>query len=230
LQRLAREGWLARTSEEFRAALLPLARWRHFEAGAPVTLAGEEADDLIGLAAGTVAFTAVMAGRDVPVSHVAPAVFWMGYGPLLRGISRIVTAEARSMVWVASFPKARVAPLIEGRPGGWRPFMELMAIYGDTNAMIVSDLLIRDSCVRSAAVLLRFAGLRNVDGRVGAAGPVMVPVTQTEFAAATCLSRNAAGKILREFAEAGLVETVYGGIVVRDGAGLFRKMDGGDGP
>lgn len=124
---LARQGWLADTSEEFRGLFLPMARWRHFEAGRPVTLAGGEADDIIGLASGVIAFTSDMGHADSPVSHRARGGFWMGYGPILMGAPRVISAEARSEVWVASFLKARVLPLLEDSTRWWRYFFRLAA-------------------------------------------------------------------------------------------------------
>jgi CRP-like cAMP-binding protein len=215
---LGSSGWLADTPPAFRDSLLPLGRWHRIEQGAHITLSGEESEDLIGLAFGTVALTVTLGLPDTPIMHIASPPFWMGYGPLLHGTKRVVNAQARTTVWIASFPKSKVIPLLESRPGWWRPFMKLQAIYGDTTALIAADLLITSSDLRCAAVLLRFAGLRGP----GATGEkrVRVPVTQEELAAAANLSRNSAGTILRRFAALGLVETSYGGIDIVDPAGM----------
>ncbi|MCX7300247.1 MAG: Crp/Fnr family transcriptional regulator [Rhodobacterales bacterium] len=220
LQILAGQGWLAGTSEEFRELFLPMARWRRFAAGTVVTLGGEEADDIIGMASGVMAFTSALGQPDTPVMHLARAVYWMGYGPILLGGARVVSAEARSEVWVASFPKARLLPLLDDTTGWWRYFIRLVGEYGNMSATIASDLLIPESERRCAAVLLRFGGCQ---GAVTA--PVLVPVTQGEFAASANLSRNSAGKILRGWAAQGLVETGYGGITIVDPAGLRTVME-----
>jgi CRP/FNR family transcriptional regulator, cyclic AMP receptor protein len=220
LRILAGSGWLAQTSEEFRGLFLPMARWRSFAAGAQVTLGGEEADDIIGLASGVMAFTSVLGLPDTPVMHLGRAVYWMGYGPILMGGPRVVSAEARSEVWVASFPKARVLPLLDGTTRWWQYFMRLLGEYGHVNAMIASDLLIPESERRCAAVLLRFGGCRGAT-----TAPVLVPVTQGELAAAANLSRNSAGTILRGWAAQGLIETGYGGITISDPAGLRAVME-----
>lgn len=220
LRILAGSGWLADTSEEFRGLFLPMARWRSFDAGTLVTMGGEEADDIIGLASGVVSFTSALGLPETPVMHFARAVFWMGYGPILFGGARVMSAETRSEVWVASFPKARVLPLLDGTTQWWRYFMGLAADYGHNCATIASDLLIPESERRCAAVLLRFGGCRG-EGAV----PVLVPVTQGELAAAANLSRNSAGTILRGWAARGLIETGYGGITIRDPAGLQAVME-----
>jgi CRP/FNR family transcriptional regulator, cyclic AMP receptor protein len=212
---LAGEGWLAGTSEEFRALFLPMARWRSFAAGTLVTMGGEEADDIIGLASGSVAFTSALGLPEAPAMHVARAVFWLGYGPILLGGGRVMSAEARTEVWVASFPKARVLTLLDGSTRWWRYFTRLAGEYGHNCATIASDLLIPQSERRCAAVLLRFGGCRGSE-----ATPMIVPVTQGELAAAANLSRNSAGAILRGWAARGLIETGYGGITIADPAGL----------
>jgi CRP-like cAMP-binding protein len=230
---LASKGWLAGTSDEFRGLFLPMARWRRFEAGTPVTLGGDEADDIIGMASGVVAFTSALGFADSPVSHMARAVFWMGYGPMLFGGTRVVSAEARSEVWVASFPKARVLPLLDGDTKWWRFFMRLSGEYGHMSSMIAGDLLIPESERRLAAVLLRFGGFRVLGNpgieEVAAMAPVVVPVTQAELAAAANLSRNSAGKILRGFCRRRMVETGYRGITITDPSGLLSVVDSRDG-
>ncbi len=227
LKTLGSHGWLADTSDEFRRLFLPMARWRRFAAGAQVTLGGDEADDIIGLASGVMAFTSALGLPETPVMHLARAVFWMGYGPILLGGARVVSAEARSEVWVASFPKVKVLPLLEGSAHWWPNFARLLGEYGHLSSMIASDLLIPDSERRLAAVLSRFGGLRvpTSSGTNAKGEPVFVPVTQAELASAANLSRNSAGKTLQSFATRGIVETGYRGILIADPVGLLSVLD-----
>jgi CRP-like cAMP-binding protein len=222
LRILGESGWLSETPAEFRDSLLPLGRWHRIEEGAHITLSGEENEDLIGLASGYVAFTATQGLPETPIMHMASAPFWMGYGPLLHGTKRVVNAQARTTVWIASFPKSKVIPLLESRPGWWRPFMKLMATYGDLTALIAADLLIKKSETRCAAVLLRFAGARL--GTIAPGGPIRVPVSQEELAEASNLSRGSVVSILRHFAASGLVDTSYRGIEIRDASGLQELL------
>jgi CRP-like cAMP-binding protein len=227
LQVLASRGWLAAAGPAFAATLLPLARWRRYAPGEVLTLGGDERGDLVGLAQGMVAFTSVLGRPETPVMHMAPAVMWMGYGPALRGGQRVNTAEARSVAWAASFPRARVQALLETGALDWRPFVGLIAEYGDVCALMAADLLIRESGARCAAVLARFAGLRTPV--TGAMPVAMVPVTQGELAGACNLSRGVTGEILRRMAEAGAVGTGYGGIAIHDAGALLRLAAGAAG-
>jgi CRP-like cAMP-binding protein len=221
---LASRGWLAETPAEFQTSFLSFAQWRHIEKGATVTLGGEEKDDVIGLAHGTVAATTTVGLAETPTMHIACAVFWLGYGPLLLERPRVVTVEARTDLWVAEIPQAKILPLLDGTTKWWRCFMRLLVEYGDTTALIASDLLIRQSDRRLAATILRFAGPPDPDA--GPAGRLRIPVTQTEVADASNLSRNAAGTILRALAAKGYIETDYGGIAILDRAGLQHFVVG----
>lgn len=220
LARLGSQGWLAATPVEFREQFLSAARWRHVDREATVTLGGETEGDFVGLAEGTVAITSTLGLAGTPVTHIAQAVFWMGYGPLLLDRPRVATVEARTPLWIAVIPKATILPLLDETTRWWRCFTRLLAEYGDTSAMIASDLLIRRSDRRLAATILRFAGLRFPGG--DPTDPIRLAVTQAELAEAANLSRNAAGTILRGFADQGFIETDYRGIVVRDPSGLRR--------
>jgi len=219
---LGSRGWLATTPLEFRKPFLSAARWRSVDRGATVTLGGEEKDDVIGLAEGTVAMTSALGNAGTPVMHMAHAVLWMGYGPLLLERPRVVTVEARTDLWIAVIPKASILPLLEDTTRWWRCFMRLLADYGDISAMIASDLLIRQSDLRLVATILRFAGLRGAD--LHPAGEVRLPVTQDELAEAANLSRSAAATILRKLAAKGYIKTDYRGIVVCTPASLRRLV------
>ncbi|WP_373504700.1 Crp/Fnr family transcriptional regulator [Aestuariivirga sp.] len=217
---LGSSGWLAGTPPEFRKRFLSAARWCHVDPGTTLTLGGEEKDNVIGLAHGTVALTSTLGRAGNPVMHMAHAVLWIGYGPLLLERPRDVTAEARTDLWIAVIPKAKILPLLDESTLWWRCFMRLLAEYGDTSAMVASDLLIRQSDRRLAATILRFAGLRGLSS--GLMEPVRLPITQAELAEAANLSRNATGTILRKLAAKGYLEIDYRGVVVHDPAGLQK--------
>lgn len=222
---LGSRGWLADTPPEFRKRFLSGARWRSIDRGATVTLGGEEKNDVIGLADGTVAVTSTLGQAGTPTMHMGHAVFWMGYGPVLLERPRDVTVVARTHLWIAVIPKAKILPLLDETTRWWRCFMRLLAEYGDISAMIASDLLIRQSDRRLAATILRFAGLR---GRYAdRAEQLRLEVTQSELAEATNLSRNATGAILRKLAAKGYIKTDYRGIVVCAPSSLQQLVDEG---
>ncbi|MCA0927078.1 Crp/Fnr family transcriptional regulator [Ruegeria profundi] len=142
------------------------------------------------------AFHVAFGQPSSPILHLAPAVFWLGYRPVVADEARIATATARSQVWCATIPRRRVRAMLDAKPQWWRHFVTLSLEYGDTAAMSGADLLISNAEARLIAVLLRFAGLRGPTTN----NTVLVPVTQQELASATNLSRNWTGRILRKLA------------------------------
>lgn len=193
---LGNRGWLSTAPEPFRATLLKLGRWQQFENGAPVTLGGEDRNDLIGIATGCVVLTSALGPADTPIMYMGRPVFWLGYGPLLRQSPRVVTAVARGQVWAASFPAARIRPMLRSGELDWQPFMSLALSYGDISSAIAAELLIRRSFTRCVSVLLRLGGVRDETGIV--LDPIVLPITQAELAGACNLSRTIVGEVLRK--------------------------------
>ena len=219
---LASRGWLSGTPEEFRERFPALARWRLVGSGTHVTLAGEVRDDVLGLAEGTVLMTSTLAEPDTPVTHMAHAVIWLGFALPFTDQPRRVTAEARTPLRIAAFPKAEILALLPETPVRWRCFLPLGFECGDACAVIASDLLIGRSDRRLAATILRFAGLRAP--QVAPCHPVLLPITQAELAGASSLSRNLAAAILRKFATRGWIEIEYRSLVLHDPKGLQRFL------
>lgn len=218
---LTQRGWLAATPADFRTALLSNFRWITVEAGAAITVAGETAGDMYGLARGAVEVTPLWGAASTPMLHIVHPVFWLGYGPMITGHPRQVTAIAKTRTWLAVVPQALVMRLLGEKPEWWRHFLALAMLYGDVAANVAADLLIRDSARRCAAVLLRFSGSRFDD----AEELVDIVVTQDEVAAAANLSRNTAGTLLRKFAQRGLIDQGYRGIIVRKPKALRAFVD-----
>jgi CRP-like cAMP-binding protein len=223
LERLAQNGWLARTEPGFRDALLALARWHSAPAGAQLTVAGDDSGDLIGVAEGTIAVTIGVGVASAPVIHLAQGVVWLGYGPLVMPIRRPVASVARTPLTYATFPQGRVVALLRERPAAWQALAQLVGEFALLVSVMAADLLIPVSEQRCAAVLLRLGGQRFAGAQNTA--EVLVPVTQEELAAAANLSRNSAGAILRGFAARGWVETGYGGIRLLAPARLRALLD-----
>ena len=82
---------------------------------------------------------------------------------------------------------------------------------GDIALNIATDLMIRDSERRCAAVLLRLSGRRFSDPRVPE--PVQVSITQADLADAANLSLTSVRSMLLRLAERGLIEQGYRDIV-----------------
>jgi CRP-like cAMP-binding protein len=221
---LRSQGWLSGQPPEFQESFLAHARWKRIERNTIITLGGEEKDDVVGVAQGTVGITATLGEAEAPMLHMAHAVFWMGYGPLLLERPRVVTVTAKTDLWIAVVPKVKILPLLDETTQWWRAFSQLLGEYGDISSVIAADLLIRQSDRRLAATILRFAGFRGPNPKPDA--EVRLPVTQAELADAANLSRNAANAIIRNLMEEGFIRTEYGGVVVLNADGLKQILSG----
>lgn len=224
LRVLCGEGWLSGRPAEFQTALLAGCRWQRLEGGAPITTAGDDNADMVGLVRGIVELTSAFGSPDTPIMHLSHAVFWMGYGPLLSGQPRRVTANARTAVWIVRIAHGHVMGVLARHPEWWRHFMPLALEYGDTAVGIAADLLIRGSERRCAAVMLRLSGCRIRDP--SEPGPLALPLSQDSLAAAANLSRNTVGSLLRKLERNGLVQIGYSTITLRDVPSLRVIADG----
>ncbi len=182
------------------------------DAGSYLTMGGDQSGGLIAVIRGSIALTSTVGNTATPIMHFASGVIWIGYRPLVMGATRVVTAQARTRVSYAEFPLRSVRAMLLENPQWWEQFAILQAFYGDITAQIASDLLIRDSGRRLAAILLRFAG-------VGMPMDDMkpehsIPITQQELALSANLSRNVTGTFLKSFERQGWIKRKYGQIVV----------------
>jgi CRP-like cAMP-binding protein len=217
-------GWLSATPLDFRQAVLAPSRWQHLEAGESLQVGGEEAGELIGVASGSLALRTILGPADTPIMHLAHAVFWLGYVPLILGQPRRIAASAKSPLWVARISETLVRGVLADRPQWWQYFLRPAIIYGDTSQSVAADLLIRNNERRCAAVLLRLSGHRLA--AQDDVKPVEVALTQDELAGAANLSRNSVGTMLRRLAARRLVEVGYRGLVVINPAAMRAFVDG----
>lgn len=92
----------------------------------------------------------------------------------------------------------------------------------DLAIRLSADLLVRDPAKRTAAMLLRLAGMRN--GRFLNASPAPISLSREKLGNLANLSRNSIGPILIDFAKRGYIEMHYRSIVVTDQVGLSSML------
>jgi len=98
--------------------------------------------------------------RDTSILHFAHPVSWFGFGPIIFGQPRRITARARSPVWLARVSQVEVRELLNERPEWWPHFLQPAHVFGEVFVGIAADLLIRDNERRCAVVLLWQGGRR----------------------------------------------------------------------
>lgn len=225
LEVLTKHGWLSHAPDNFRRQLLSGVLWRRLEPGQPVSMAGTDEGELLGLCEGVLAITSGIGTADSMVTlHLARPPFWIGHGPLITGQPRRATAIARTNGWMVRIGAQRFNGLLAANPGWWRWLNLLSAEYGDIAFKIASDLAIRGSERRLAAVITRMSG-----HRAGLPGPTIdvLPITQKELAEACNLSRNTAGAIIGRLAAQNFVATTSFGLEILRPAALLAIAAGG---
>ena len=147
------------------------------------------------------------------LSHLLYPGAWFGEGPLMSGERRRVAAQAHTAGVAIYLSVEEVNDLCDAVPAWHRLFGMLAFANVAMAANIVTDLQLRRSEARLAAVLLRAAG-RTVLSPHRALFPVLL--SQAELGEMANVSRQVVNGTLRRWQAAGWIEVRYGEVVVRD--------------
>jgi CRP-like cAMP-binding protein len=216
---LAAHGWLARTPDAFRDAVLSHTIWRTAEPGDVIANAGDDIGGLIGFVEG--AFAVASPDRlEAPLIHLFHPGDWTGLVPLVAGRARRATTIARTSGCYALVTQADMQRLLARNPESWREIARLSDELTEIALLAATNLMIPDSARRIAGVLLRLAGYRppawpSVRGDI--------PVSHDELAVISAMSRNTLAKVLHQFEAEGLVQVSYRRIAIRDTKGLADR-------
>lgn len=186
------------------AQIIAAAEWRRIPAGTRLFSAGEDSSPVHAIASGFVAFESALAIPDLPIFTMMQGPFWVVGRPSVHGRIRLTTATARTALVVATISHARFEAMAARDPS----LNQLkMWVAGDLfwDAMeAVTDALIPDTRHRALSTLLRVAGRKQ-----GGDTPATVPISQTELAAITNMSRQTCGELLRGLERDGLIRLGY---------------------
>jgi CRP/FNR family transcriptional regulator, cyclic AMP receptor protein len=219
---LAVTGWLSFTAPEFRANVLARIERRDFEKGEAVYRAGDPPGGLWALVEGAVEIESAADDAAPHLMHFAVPGFWFGEGPLIFGVNRLVSVSASRSSTLVTLPLADCRALLDADPGAWRWIAMFSAMTTELAGGVVADLLLRDPVRRTAALLLRLAGLRSKVFR--AARPATIYLSQEKIGQLVNLSRNSIIPVLHEFAQSGLIEIGYGEIRITDATALAARI------
>jgi CRP-like cAMP-binding protein len=221
---LVNHGWLSFTPPDFRKNVLARIQSRDFRKGEAVYRAGDTPGGLWVLLSGAVEFELPPPDTAPHFVHLAVPGLWFGEWPLIWDKPRRLTVVATLPSTLATLPLAECRAMLEADPSGWRWMALLSTMTSDLSVGIVSDLLLRDPVKRTAAVLLRIAGVRS--HVFVSAQPFPIHLSQEKLAHLVNLSRNSVIPILHEFVRLGFIEMKYGSIAVLDVKGLSSTISG----
>jgi CRP-like cAMP-binding protein len=221
---LAEHGWLSFTSPRFRAQVLSRLRVHEFKKGAAVYRAGDPPGGL---------WAIVKGGEEIerPPEETTPHLLyfgtpglWFGEAPLIVGNARLVTVIASRPSTLVTLPLSACYAILEDDPSAWRWIALMSVMTTELSIGFAADVLMRDPAKRTAAVLLRLAGVRN---RVFAASkPAPIYLSQDKLGQLANLSRNSIGPILRRFVARGCIRIRYGAILVTNVRALSQTIAG----
>jgi CRP-like cAMP-binding protein len=221
---LSNHGWLSFTPPPFRKNVLTKIQSREFKKGEAVYRAGDAPGGLWVVLEGAVELELPPPDTAPHFIHLACPGFWFGEWPLIWDKPRRLTVIATQPSTLATFPLAECRAMLEADPAAWRWIALLCTMTTDLSAGILSDLLLRDPAKRTAAVLLRVAGVRS--HLFVSAEPVPIHLSQERLAHLVNLSRNSIIPVLHEFVRLGFIEMKYGSIAIVDVKGLSSSISG----
>lgn len=198
--------------------ILAACEWRNVPAGTKLFSAGDQTSAVHAIAEGFVAVESSMATPDLPLVSLMQGPFWLVGRPQLQGRIRLATVTARTPLVVGVISQARFDALAAKQPS-LQNFKAWVA--GDlfwVAMAALADALIPDNRHRAISTLLRVTGRKHAGDT-----PASAPITQSELASITNLSRQTCGQLLRGFEGDGLIRLGYREIEVLQPA-LLRAM------
>lgn len=210
---LSRIGWLSRSPEAFRTAILKSALWYEAAAGMEFVHSHDTEGGLFAIADGIAEVAFLSAHPDTRALHIARAGFWAGQRPLL-GRSRTLSVCARTDVLWALVPLASIRKLLAQEACWWEQIAQLAEDSSELLSWAVADLSRHCSEARAAALLLRLAGCRQENSEYQS--PLEIALPQGEIAAMAVMSRSTLCKALAKFTKEGWVKIEYARIRILD--------------
>jgi CRP-like cAMP-binding protein len=181
---------------------------------------------MFGIVSGVVTLQCRFTHPDAVLLHFLWPGEWFGTVPVLARRTRSITATARTDAELLRVSGDDLRALLRRRPEWFAELGRDLVYWLDLSMQGLTDLLIRDSSARCAAVLLRLAGRRWAAGP-DASLPCDIPASQAELAMLCSVSRNTFNRVLKRFSSRRLVTLGYKSLTVNDPARLRIVADGG---
>jgi CRP-like cAMP-binding protein len=207
-------GWLAGQSKDFRDWAAEVGRWRRYGAGQFVYQAGDVADGLYGLAAGSLEITFPLVAEEPVSIYRAEIGFWIGDAAELAAIARMVSLMAASESKLLHLPSHAIQQLLSGQPEHWRAFYRLGALNSRTAIMLLSEALSLTVRARVSRRLLQLAERSHE-----------ASITQDDLAKLVGVTRGTLRRCLDDLAARGAIEMRYRRLRVLDSNILAAFQD-----
>jgi CRP/FNR family transcriptional regulator, cyclic AMP receptor protein len=208
---LEQNRWFASQPAALKTALIEHARSIEVARGQWLYGAGDAPGGLYAVLSGSVdIMMGTIADEDVLIDIAqAGRVFSQASGP------RLITALANEDSRLLHIADHALRLISRGHPDIWRNFTALLYEQLSAALQMAANMIHLAPQARIAARLLFLAGIGARDG-------VVARVTQSQLAELTGLSRKTVNGHLADLARRGVVEPGYGGLALRNLAGLRR--------
>jgi len=200
-------GWLDGKPPEFQKALLREARIRQYEADQYTHYIGDDPGGFYGIVDGSFGAITHSPTLGIVMGHIMRRGDWFGQRPMVVGKSRSLAFRAmeKSVVFYVSLQAVEV--ISQRLPEARWHFASLAEHNLEVTIRIISDLLIRKSDKRIAAVLMRVAGVPE-SGRSRKLQDCSL--TQSNLAELANVSRHVVNATVKAFEENGWIKIGYG--------------------
>jgi len=222
LAKARNSAWLARQPPEFAEQLLSHASLCHYRRGQVITGANEEAPDLHFLLRGAVGIWVPRLTGEIVLTHVLSAPQWFGEIGALSGQNTNMEYHAATACSVLYVPRASVVSLDAAKPEYRQAFLELVGRSMRATMEMAGDFVGHDAEKRVISKLLALSGSPD-KVRNPAEGHVL-PVSQTDLAFISSVSRPTINAVLAKLEKAGLVKPGYRRIIVLNRPGLVAAL------
>lgn len=206
---LSRVGWLSSLSVSTRKRLLAVAELRRVPAGSTLYRVEDPPGGIYGIAAGFVDVLAAPGPFQMRLVHVASVGWWVGEAAAVSQSERRVELKTRTAVAAAYISAQGLERLALHDPSLWRDIAALTVRHLDTTMLYAASFASADLKLRLLVTLMRIVGpaseLRS---------SLDFPVTQSDIAELTGLSRNTVSRLLGRLAEDRIIERNYRSITI----------------
>ena len=202
-------GWLAERAPAVQTLLLSGAQRRRFEKGEQVYAVGDPADGLYGLISGS--FEITVPGDDgvETLIHRADTGFWIGDLALFADQPRLVSIAATAPTETLFLPQPFIRNAVTQNTDLLRDFYDLTHANMALALRLIANLSVCQSERRLGLRLLHYSELSgDHDG--------WLKLSQDHLASLVAVSLPTLQRILRRFADEGLVELSYRKLRVSD--------------
>jgi CRP/FNR family transcriptional regulator, cyclic AMP receptor protein len=215
LRILEKQGWYSQRSRETRAFLGAIAKLRRFAKDDAVYLAGDAPNGVFGLVSGSLNISYPRADGEDYTVHRAGSGFWIGDAAMFAKGTRLVSIRAAEPTTMVQLPLRDLTQLLRDEARLYADFYALSYENFRMTLQIITNLAIPSAEKRIADRLILEANARgDAEG--------WIALSQPELAKLVAVSLPTLQRVMRRFAQAGLVQRSYARLQVLDRDGLVQ--------